>query len=269
MAKDQELSGTGGRARKSRLSHKQLRSAVKKLHFKLLRQVNDTHIFAQQVITLLEEAKRKYAESPERADRKYYVPSVSSGKKAVKRTDEELRRVYDRFVKREFYENLIVAAVSHCESYLFDVVREIFRSYPEKINVNSKGMDHLDRDVPLKLLLEVGSLEEAIDQVIEARVVSISYASPRVYLSFLSHLIQVDTNDKAFSAYVEIKATRDLLVHGNGIVNGIYLDKSGSFARGKAGEEIRIDCDYFDHCIGALRRVSFLTNKGVESTFRR
>jgi hypothetical protein len=216
----------------------------------------------------LEEAKEKYAQSHKKADRKYYVPSVSSGKKAVKRTDQELRRVYDRFVAREFYENLIVAAVSRCESFLFDVVREILRRYPEKINMNVKGMD-LDRAIPFKLLLEVGSLEEAIEQVIAARLVSVSYANPRVYLSFLSRLIHINTNDKAFSAYVEIKATRDLLVHGNGVVNSIYLDKCGSLARGSAGEEIRIDSDYFDHCIGALRRVSFLTNKGVEATFRR
>ena len=258
--------GTRNPPRRARASHQALRESVKKLHLRFIRQINDVHIFAQQAVALLSDAKAECDGATEQR-RKYYIPSFSAGQKAAKRSDEEMRELYDRFVSRDLYENLIVAGVSRCESYLFDVAREVFRAYPEKMNVSIKGMDP-ERTVPLKLVLEAGSIDELIEQVVAARLGAVSYASPKSYLEFLKALISIDTEDKAFVSFVEIKATRDLLVHGSGLINDIYLIKCQTSARGARGEQIKVDRPYFDHCVAIFRRVSYLSNKSVSTTFR-
>lgn len=48
---------------------------------------------------------------------------------------------------------------------------------------------------------------------------------------------------------MECKATRDIIVHNAGIINKIYIEKTGSNARGIIGEEIVIDKLYFENLL--------------------
>ncbi|MCA9408486.1 MAG: hypothetical protein KC733_07340 [Candidatus Omnitrophica bacterium] len=49
----------------------------------------------------------------------------------------------------------------------------------------------------------------------------------------------------AFHQYVEVKATRDIYIHNQGIANQIYIEKSASHARVKKGAGLPITVDYF------------------------
>ena len=54
---------------------------------------------------------------------------------------------------------------------------------------------------------------------------------------------------------MEIKATRDVLVHNAGIVNETYLRKVRGKSRGQLGELIPLDKTYLDDSVTSMKRL--------------
>lgn len=247
------------------MKKKNLAEKIYRLQLDFVRKINDTHIFVQQAFPLLEYAKDNLLNSGNKDDRRYYVPSTKMGKFA-NRTDEELKSIYDRFIHRELYENLIVGAVSQFESFLFDVLRLVISTYPKKLTRNIRGMDTLTT-VPINILLDSEDLEVALSQIIERRLNEISYAKPKDYLEYFQSITTVDTSDSAFMDYIEIKATRDLIIHNSGIINEVYLGKVGNKKRGDVEQKIQINFEYFNHCIATMKRISGIIKRDTEKSF--
>jgi hypothetical protein len=238
---------------------------VYRLHTAFVRKVNDVHIFVQQSFPVLEEARSNYEVSTHKKDRRYYVPTVGR-KKFARRKDKELKEIYDRFLSRELFENLIVTAVSYFESFLFAVLQLILLEYPKKLTLSVHGID-TKKEIPLETLLDSGSREDALRAVIERQLNSLSYARPKAYLDYLNSVTGVDTLDLAFLDYVEIKATRDIIIHNSGIINNVYLSKVGNQKRGEIGDRLVIDNQYFNHCIATLKRLSGIMRRDVDKQF--
>jgi hypothetical protein len=259
------MSGSRSSRKNESIGDLSLAKQVYRLHLAFVRKVNDVHIFVQQSIPLLEEAKNIYEASLHKKDRRYYVPSVARTKFA-RRNDIELKEIYERFIKRELYENLIVAVVSQFESMLFEVLRLVICAYPQKLTLNIQGVQ-TERNIPIEVLLQSSSLENAIIEVTRRRINSISYASPQAYLSYLNGMAGITISDSAFQDYLEIKAARDLIIHNASIVNDVYLQKSGDKSRGNLGERLTIESDYFNHCIATLKRVSGIIQRDIGKNF--
>ncbi len=241
---------------------------INRLHLTFVNRIDDTHIFVQQSIPLLENFRSELTDSKSREHHRYLVPKVKSRDGIPqKRSDIELKEIYDRFIQRELYENIIITTISKFEAYLFEVLRIIISAYPKKLTLNIKGVE-IQRDIPLDLLLNANNLSEVIDQVIERRLNEVSYASPKEYLEYLGKIISIDITDSAFLDYIEIKATRDLLIHNSGVVNEIYLSKSGSQKRGDIGQMILIDTEYFDFCMATLKRLSGIIQRDTTKAFK-
>ena len=238
---------------------------VYRLHTALVHKMNDVHIFVQQSFPLLEEARSNYEASTHKKDRRYDVPTVGR-KKFARRKDKELKEIYDRFLSRELFENLIVTAVSHFESFLFAVLRFVLLDYPKKLTLNVRGLD-TRKEIPLEILLDADSREDALRDVIERQLNSLSYATPKAYLEYLNNVTGVDTSDPAFLDYIEIKATRDIIIHNSGIINDVYLSKVGQKKRGEIGDRPVIDNQYFNHCTATLKRLSGIIRRDVDKQF--
>jgi len=237
------------------------------MHIALVRRVNDTHIFASQALQVLQDAKtgNLSVSRKDGRDKRYDVPSVKKGKFA-KRKPHEVKNIYSRFLDRELYENFIVSAISQLESFMFEALRLILVAYPHKLKINVKGLE-IERTVSLDALLGKHNLNDVLAEIIESRIISISYANPKTYLQFIGKLAEIDVEDKAFEDYLEIKATRDLLIHNSGISNAIYCAKSGAKARAEVGQLIPIDQGYFDHCVATIKRISGIVSRDVAKAF--
>lgn len=61
------------------------------LQNKIVRELNNAHIFLEQAQPLLIETKVQYEGSKSKEDRRYYVPSIDKKRKIAKRTDAELK----------------------------------------------------------------------------------------------------------------------------------------------------------------------------------
>jgi len=111
------------------------------------------------------------------------------------------------------------------------------------------------------------TIKDARLSIIDQRLHAVSYARPADYLRFLQHVAHITTNDDAFAEYVEIKATRDIIVHSAGIANSIYTTKVGPKARVDAGVRPPMDADYFDHCVATVKRISVIVKEDIEQHF--
>lgn len=104
--------------------------------------------------------------------------------------------------------------------------------------------------------------------IIENRIIMVSYATPQNYLKYFQEITGCLTEKDEFADYIEIKATRDLIIHNSGIINETYKIKVGDKCRGINGEKILIDKIYFDHSIATMKRISGLIRKDTEKTFK-
>lgn len=247
------------------MAKRSLALRIASLQYAIVRELNNMHIFLRQVAPLLEEAKTDYEESSHKKDRRYYVPSVKGGKFA-KRTDAELKNIYRRFMDTSLYETFLVSAVSRFESFLVDVAALILAEYPLKLGV-AVQCQKACREVPVDLLLSSSSIEDAIARVISRHLQQVFYGSPETYFRYLSAIGGVTLTDAALQGYLEIKATRDLLVHNTGVINETYLSKAGAKARGALGETVAVDTKYFDHCVATLKRVAGIVKRDTGKQF--
>jgi hypothetical protein len=102
----------------------------------------------------------------------------------------------------------------------------VFHEYPKSIMRKVTGVPACTT-VPFDLILDASSRDEAIDELIEHHLMSVMYEKPEAYIKYVSEICGVDLADGVFEDYLEIKATRDLLVHNRSEVNVVYLTKVG------------------------------------------
>lgn len=233
----------------------------------IVREVNDIHIFVNQSLPLLDDAKQPFSKSQHTKDRRYYVPSIKRTKFA-KRTDQELKEIYERFTSHALYETFLVSIVSKFEAFLADVIKEILTDYPQKLGVSTPGIK-ASKDAPMDVLWKAATLEEAIEDVIDRHVSRLLFAQPKAQFEYLAAIAGIDTKDEAFPKYYELKATRDLLVHNTGIANETYLAKSGQHARAALGQRLIVNRSYFDNSLALVKRISGIIKRDVAAHYPR
>jgi hypothetical protein len=95
-------------------------------------------------------------------------------------------------------------------------------------------------------VLRVGSLEELKLNFINSVLNELSYKSPRDFgIEFSKHTGVALDKSPVYEQYVEIKATRDIFIHNDGVANHIYIAKAGVKARANEGERLPITSTYF------------------------
>jgi hypothetical protein len=238
---------------------------VARLQVGIVRELNNIHIFLEQAIPLLRAARDVHATSTHKKDRRYTVPSVRRAKFA-RRKDREIKQIYDYFTSNRLYESFLLTAIAEFESFLGRVLREILCEYPIKLSTSVQGIPPY-KQVPLETLLTAATVDGAVRAAITEHLGNVFFAQPKAYLEYVSKVAGLKADDPSFDSYVEIKATRDLVIHNHGIVNAVYLQKAGKKARGALGQAISVDSAYFDGAIATLKRVSGIIKRDVEKTF--
>ena len=225
-------------------------------HIKLVREVRDMYIFVQQAIGALEAAKTRFNGADRRGgkDKRYYVPA-SGRTKFAQRKDAELIAIYERYSTHGLYETFLISGVAVFESFLGEILRYVFEEYPKSITRKYPDIAACTA-IPVDVVLDGTTKDQIVRELIDRHVASVFYARPHVYVGYVCELTGADRDDPAFADYIEIKATRDLLVHGDASINQIYLDKAKDKARGSIGDTARVDCTYFDHYIRTVTRIS-------------
>jgi hypothetical protein len=246
------------------MPNEKLARSIYSLQNKIVRELNNAHIFLEQAQPLLIEAKAKYENSKSKADRRYYVPSVER-RKFAKRTDAELKDIYAHFTSNGLFEAFLVNSVSQFESFLADVIIKFLTHYPLRITETVQGMPACPNISP-RDLVAAANKDELLQRVFSDHVDNVFRQRPSLYMAYLAKLLSVKT-DPSFADYYEVCATRDLVVHNNGIANALYIEKAGAKARGALGQKIAVDKDYYYDALAKLKKVSGAIKRDIEKKY--
>ncbi len=234
------------------------------LQNKIVRDLNDAHIFLEQVEPFLTEAKAAFEKSKSKSDRRYYVPSVDK-RKYANRTDAELKKIYNYFSSAGLYEAFLVTAVSQFESFLADVLVVFLNHYPLRIAEVVQGVPAC-ANIPPRDLMAAPDKDQLVQRVLSDHVANVFRQRPSLYMAYTVKLLSVK-NDPSFAAFYEVAATRDLIVHNNRVINSIYLDKAGDKARGAVGARVPVDKDYYSKALATLKKVSGAIKRDIAKKY--
>lgn len=177
---------------------------------------------------------------------------VAAGKKIEKEVLEKI--VFPQIL--EDSETLIpkwafINFVTILEAWMSDILRAILRKYPQKLK---------KEQVNSSIIIDSTSREECLEKLIEKELIGILYGGPKEVTKRLQEIALIDIeNIPELAEVFRLKAVRDILLHNKGIVNKIYLRKSGD-TKAKEGDKIKIDAhslvDSFDIFRSFVTKVS-------------
>ena len=126
--------------------------------------------------------------------------------------------------------------VSLFEDFVFELLRCWLSAYPASLS---------KKQVEMGAVLNCPSKSAIILTVVDRELNELKYERLADWFAYLERLTKLGcpTADE-IEKLTEIKASRDILVHNNGIANATYLSKAGTRARKKEGEKLGIPAAY-------------------------
>jgi hypothetical protein len=226
---------------------------------------NDAQIIIYQILDIVSKMGMEAASEPPKARRRFDVVRTGPMRR-VGRSMPRMVEMYTRYAERDLYVAFLNEAVGRFESFLADVLRVIFIEYPQKLALSIPGISPV-KTLPLDAVLLFKNKEDIISFAIDSHLNSVFYGTPRTYMKYVEDIIGCKFMEISIEQYIEIKATRDLLTHGAGIVNRIYLAKAGRLARESEGNIIPITRDYFDASMATMKTLAGFVRRDARKTF--
>jgi hypothetical protein len=126
--------------------------------------------------------------------------------------------------------------VSLFEDFFFELLRSWLAAYPANLS---------KKQVEMGAVLKAPDKSAIILTVVDRELNELKYERLADWFQYLHRLTKLGcpTADE-IEELAEIKASRDILVHNNGIANATYVSKAGTLARYKDGEKLEIPEHY-------------------------
>jgi hypothetical protein len=235
---------------------------IYKRHNRLLRYLNDGWIFTILTLPELILKKEALATSGSAVRKPYAVPS--KGKPTLSyRRDDDIAQVYQAQIARGVFETNIVSIVSRTEAYIQECLSIAIKKYPEKLSVIAEK-----NGVPIEMLLANESRDDIIQQYIAFRCESLMFGKPKEYLQNVEKVLAIKIDQDVIDKYIEIKASRDIIVHNSGAINKMYVEKAGASRRGEIGDELDIDSNYYRQVLVTVKSLSGIIQRETERKYK-
>ena len=152
---------------------------------------------------------------------------------------QELAGRADRYLQVYLAASVVQQLYSVFDDFLLGLTRAWLLAHPR--HLLRKGRGEATRPVPFADVLDAPDRAAIVAAAVERDVRVRAYASLPEQLDYLNRLVKTDRPDPGErAALAELKATRDLLVHGDGVVGADYLAAAGNLARFAAGERMQL-----------------------------
>ena len=146
--------------------------------------------------------------------------------------------------------------VSLFEQFVFDFLRAWLEEYPGSLSGNQ---------LHFRTVLDATDKSEIIAAVVQKEVLGLAYKRVADWFAYLDNIAKLGcpTQDQ-IQRLAEVKASRDVLVHNNGVANVIYVDKSMGQARFADGDMLEVPEHYHRESWQLIKQlVSDVANAGV------
>lgn len=218
---------------------------------RLYRYLNDTWIYTETLSPLLGAQSAEMRHSKRKLKKAYRTPRRGEWLRSFRR-DSDIGDLFRAQRDRGVYEANLVNIVSRVEAFIQECLTIAILVFPEKVKIlgDSGG-------IPFDMFLANEEREVLLRRYVEMRCQGLMFGKPADYLAKAAKVLSISISPTNVGAYVEFKASRDIVVHGSGTINRIYLDKVGEkLARGALGEELTIDRDYLADVVAAAKALS-------------
>jgi hypothetical protein len=236
--------------------------AIYKHHIQLYRYLNDAWIFTNLLRPELEERANALRASKSKAKNPYRVPKRDSTVKS-RRTDADVGQIFRAQFERGIFETQIISIVSRVEAFIQDSMFIAIRDQPRKLTVIAER-----GGIPIDLFLDHSSRDDLLESFITLRCQDLMFGKPSEYIAKVAKILSIVIKQDVVDNYIEMKASRDVMIHNRGEINQIYLDKAGAKSRGALGEELVIDEDYFADVVVNAKMLSGAIQRGTENTYK-
>jgi hypothetical protein len=146
------------------------------------------------------------------------------------------------------------------EAAFFDMLKLVLQDQPLRLSGR--------RQLEYAVVLGAASRDEIICWMVDREMNELKYKPVGDWFAYLQRLVSDCSVSEADAGRIaEAKASRDLLVHNAGLVNDIYIEKSGAFARYKVGEKLSVSGTYTLEVWQLLAGVSLSTIDKLLHTF--
>ena len=224
---------------------------------KAIRGLNNIYVLNQLSSKAILSA-RKQLQSDKSSELDFEVPSIKGDFVTTAREKTKIIQLLGDAVDEELPKQSLISAVAITENYMSEMLRLVLRAFPEKLKSQDKKVD-------LDLVLDSADIESLVSKIIECQIHSVFFAGPEKYFKYVETILSIKIPKPSKEQYAEVKATRDLLVHNEGIINETYVRKAGKLARGKVGDTIPVDEMYFDPAIRTMKKLSnIIFNRSIK-----
>lgn len=165
-----------------------------------------------------------------------------------RKNGEKIKR---RIMQKDIYNSAFVSVVAAIEDYLSKIMTWILLYDNKRIKCTISGVSFL-KEIPVIDLID-NDRESLIRKLIDQRVEGLFYASPQKQFEYFDKALDLKVDEDIWGKWIEIKARRDLWIHNAGIVNQIYINKTGDYGLCTFGSEAIITEEYFGNCIAILK----------------
>ena len=168
----------------------------------------------------------------------------------------------DRRLQPYIRSQLFIALVAEVEDFLSQLLMAVFRAYPQKLQ---------DQSVKINQILELGSIEAAIDNAATNELTKMFYASPEDYRKRIEEILSMGTQvlGPVWPSYAEMKARRDVGLHNNWQQDDRYRRKvSVAGATIPSTDFLGVDRDYFSEALDVAKAVVEICTSHCTEKFR-
>lgn len=184
------------------------------------------------------------------------------------RRNKKLRKEinYSRIAHQIIQRNFVVSLVSQYDSFLGGLIRTMYFIKPELIDASDKKLTFTN-------LVELGSVQEARDYIIEKEIDAILRGSHSNQLTWFEQKIgKIRDKITCWPEFIELTERRNLFVHNNGVVtnqylrvckeNGVKFEKEISL-----DDELLVEPKYFEKAFKCIFEIGVLLSQAVWRKF--
>lgn len=175
-------------------------------------------------------------------------------KKAVNNSTSAIK-----IIKRNF----LVSLISQFDTYVGDLIKNIFEVKPEIINNSEKQLTFAE-------LAKFSSINEAQDYIIEKEIETVLRESYTEQFKWFERKlnIQLRKDLPIWSVFIEISQRRNLFVHNDGNISSQYLSVCREHNvqiddKLKVGDELNVAFKYFDKAFKCLFELGVKLNQVI------
>lgn len=184
----------------------------------------------------------------------FSVPKTKNSKNLRPIIRQCTHKLKERILKKDIINSGFISIVSGIEDYFSKIIEMILLFDNRRIKINIKGNESKS-SIELNDVIDL-TKEELINKVINDRIYSFTYASPKEQKIYFKNALSIDIEDSLWAKWVEIKARRDLWIHNNGIIDEKYNYKTNNAFGTKIGEEALITSEYFSEIVASTKTLS-------------